>query len=206
MNGKRLRRIAGMLVALTAMAGSGALAWNSMPEHFKGTISDYTPLNTAVTPTGPYEMRGHWSLDMKKDGKADFELFMTMELSDYYLFSQNKIPLPSDPTIRGAHTHHIKLTDAKVTHGPSDCPPDSPNTTPRFEVSGAADFITGNGNSAPFEKNGPTMVYVCVTGGSDVTYSNMTVALVGPATGHFGTQPIHGVVRFARRDEDDKHN
>lgn len=205
MNGKRLRRIAGMFVALTAMAGSGALAWNSMPEHFKGTISDYTPLNTAVTPTGPYEMRGHWSLDMKKDGKADFELFMTMELSDYYLFSQNKIPLPSDPTIRGAHTHHIKLSDAKVTHGPSDCPADAPGTTPRFEVSGPADFITGNGNSAPFEKNGPTTVQVCVTGGSDVTYSNMTVVLVGPATGHFGTQPIHGVVRFVHRDEDEKH-
>ncbi len=48
MNGKRLRRIAGIFVALTSMAGSGALAWNSMPEHFKGTISDFTPLNTAV--------------------------------------------------------------------------------------------------------------------------------------------------------------
>ena len=71
MNGKQLRRVAGMFVALTAMAGSGALAWNSTPEHFKGTISDYTPLNSAVSPTGPYEMRGHWSLDLKRDGKAD---------------------------------------------------------------------------------------------------------------------------------------
>jgi hypothetical protein len=205
MNGKRLRRIAGMFVVLTSMVGSGALAWNSMPEHFKGTINDFTPLNTAVTPTGPYEMRGHWSLDLKRDGKADFSLFMTMELSDYYLFSQNKIPLPSDPTIRGAHTHHIKLTDAKVTQGPSDCPVDAPTTTPRFEVSGPADFITGNGNSAPFEKNGPTKVTVCVTGGSDVAYSNMTMVLTGPATGHFGTQPIHGVVRFVHKDEEEKH-
>jgi hypothetical protein len=202
MNGKQLRRVAGMFVALTAMAGSGALAWNSTPEHFKGTISDYTPLNSAVSPTGPYEMRGHWSLDLKHDGKADFSLFMTMELADYYLYSQNKIPLPSDPTIRNAHTHHIAMHDAKLTLGPTDCPDDAPPTTPRFEVSGLADFITGNGNPGPFEAKGPTTLHVCVTGGSDVKYSNMTVVMTGPATGHFGTQPIHGVVRFVDKEEE----
>ena len=200
MNGTRLRRIAGMVVALTAMLGSGALAWNSTPEHFRGTLSDYTPLNSAATPTGPYEMRGHWSLDLKRDGKADFSAYMTMELSDYYLWSANVTP--TDSKARGAHTHHIQLTDAKVTHGPTDCPVDAPTTTARFAVNGMADFITGNGNSAPFEKSGPTTLQVCVTGGSDVAYSNVTVVMTGPATGHFGTQPIHGVVRFVGREEE----
>ena len=198
------RRIAGTMVVAMSMAASGALAWNSMPEHFKGTINDYTPLNTAVMPSGPYEMRGHWSLDLKRDGKADFSLFMTMELSDYYLFSQNKVPLPSDPTIRGAHTHHIKMTGATVTTDATDCPVDAPATMTRFAINGPADFITGNGSPGQFEKLGKTKLQVCVTGGTDVAYSNMTVVMMGPATGHFGTQPIHGVVRFVHRDED--HN
>ena len=119
----RLRRIAGTIAVLTLTAASGALGWNSTPEHFKGTISDYTLLNTAVSPTGPYEMRGHWDLDMKKDGKADFSLFMTMELSDYYLWSANVSP--TDPKARGAHTHHIVMKDATVTHGATDCPADA---------------------------------------------------------------------------------
>ena len=198
----RLRRIAGTVAVLMLTAASGVLAWNSTPEHFKGTISDYTPLNTAVSPSGPYEMRGHWSLDLKKDGKADFSMFMTMELSDYYLYSQNKIPIPSDPTIRNAHTHHIRMTDAKVTHGATDCPADAPPTTVRFAVNGTADFITGNGSPGPFEAKGPTTLQVCVTGGTDVAYSNMTVVMTGPATGHFGTQPIHGVVRFVDKEEE----
>jgi hypothetical protein len=79
---------------------------------------------------------------------------------------------------------------------------DAPTTTARFAVNGMADFITGNGNSAPFEKSGPTTLQVCVTGGSDVAYSNVTVVMTGPATGHFGTQPIHGVVRFVGREEE----
>jgi hypothetical protein len=202
MNGKQLRRVAGMFVALTAMAGSGALAWNSTPEHFKGTISDYTLQNTAVNPSGPYEMRGHWTLDMKRDGKADFSAYMTMGLSDYYLWSANVSA--ADPKARGAHTHHIVMNDAKVTHAPTDCPGDAPPTTARFELNGTANFITGNGNPGPFEKGGPTTLQVCVTGGIDVAYSNMTIVMTGPATGHFGTQPIHGVVRFVER-EDEHH-
>ena len=210
MNGKRLWSIARIFAVLTLAAGTGALAWNTRPEHFRGTISDYTPLNSTATPTGPYEMRGHWSLDLKRDGKADFSAFMTMELSDYWLWFSNSDP--SNPTIRGAHTHHITMTDAPVTNNPTTgCPADKPTTTAHFMVSGPAIFITGNGNSAPFEKLGPTTVQVCVTGGTDVEYSNMTMVLVGPATGHFGTQAIHGVVRFPRRsddrdkDDEDKH-
>jgi hypothetical protein len=204
MNGKRLWSIARIFAALTLVITSGALAWAPTPEHFRGTISDYTPLNSAANPTGPYEMRGHWSLDLKRDGKADFSAFMTMELSDYWLWSSNSDP--SNPVIRGAHTHHITMTDASVVYGATDCPADSPATTTQFAVSGPAKFITGNGNPGPFEKKGPTMLQVCITGGSDVTYSNMTMVLTGPATGHFGTQAIHGVVRFLHREDADKRD
>jgi hypothetical protein len=204
MIGKRVRSVAKVFLAVTLMAASGALAWNSVPEHFKGTISDYTPLNSGASPTGPYEMRGHWSLDLKRNGKADFSAFMTMELSDYWLWFSNSNP--SDPTVRGAHTHHIVMTDAKLVEGATGCPADSPATTTRFSVTGPAAFITGNGSPGPFEKNGPTTLQVCVTGGSDVTYSNITIVMTGPATGHFGSQPIHGVVRFTHEDDSDKHD
>jgi hypothetical protein len=93
------------------------------------------------------------------------------------------------------------MNGAKVTQGASDCPADSPATTTRFAVNGPAEFITGNGNPGPFESKGPTSLQVCITGGSNVVYSNMTMVMTGPATGHFGTQPIHGVVRFVGKED-----
>jgi hypothetical protein len=202
MNGKQFLSIARILVALTVAVGTGVLAQAPTPGHLSGIISDYTPLNAGATPTGPYEMRGHWSVNVDPaTGKANFSAFMTMELSDYWVLHSNSDA--SNPAIRGAHTHHINLTGATIVYNPTGCPTDSPATTARFMISGTAKFITGNGNPGPFEKNGPTTVHVCVTGGSDVRYSNMTMTLVGPATGHFGTQPIHGVVRFPHSEDSD---
>ena len=56
--------------------------------------------------------------------------------------------------------------------------------------------VTGNGSPAPFQTGGrpPSTVQICITGGSTVTLSNFTLTFVGPATGHFGTYAIHGVV------------
>lgn len=189
------------IIAVAALASAtSTLAQEPAPEHFAGIINDYTPLVLA-TPTKPsslYEMRGHWSLDLKgKSGKADFSAFMTMELSDYWILFTNSDATKAD--IRGAHTHHIVMTDATVTPDPTNCPPDSPSNTARFMVSGPADFVSGNGNPAAFEKNGPSMLQICITGGTEATYSNMTLQFTGPATTHFGTQAIHGAVRT--RDE-----
>jgi hypothetical protein len=102
------------------------------------------------------------------------------------------------------------MTDATVSVDPSDtsnCPANSPANTTRFVVNGTAKFISANGNSAPFEKAGPSMLQVCISGGTDgtseVEYSNMTLVITGPAaTKHFGSQPIHGVVRLARSSDD----
>jgi hypothetical protein len=145
-------------------------------------------------------MRGQWSLEVKRDGKADFSAFMDMELSDYWISHSNSDA--GNPTIRSARTHHITMTNASVNYNPVGCPADSPANTARLEVTGTANFVTGNGNPAPFEAKGPSTLQVCITGGTDIQNANMTLVFTGPATGHFGTQPVHGVVRFPRKDGD----
>jgi hypothetical protein len=205
-------RIAAVMVLAVA---SGALAQDPpLPEHLNGIISDYTPLlPSSYSPRGPWEVRGHWSLHLKgRSDKADFSAYMTMELSDTGV-AENNGDLTAAAS-RMAHTHHFVMTDATVSTDPADltdtskCPTFSPADTPRFLVSGTANFISGNGNDAPFEKNGTalTTLYVCISGATydqpgvvtpEVRYSNITLVMVGPAASkHFGTQPINGVVRF----------
>jgi hypothetical protein len=194
------------IIAIFALASANStMAWEPCPEHLSGIINDFTPLVLA-TPTKPatlYEMRGHWSLNVNnRTGKADFSAFMTMELSDYWILFTN-----SDATIagiRGAHTHHIVMTDATVTPESTTCPGDNPANTARFMLTGPANFVSGNGNPAAFEKNGPSMLQVCITGGTEVTYSNMTLVFTGPATTHFGSQAIHGAVRSLEKLDESK--
>jgi hypothetical protein len=196
-----------VLALLVLAVATTTLAQDPMPEHFSGIINDYTPLSPTASPTGPWEMRGRWSLHLKgNSGKADFSAIMAMELSDYWVLNSNSDP--TNPSIRSAHTHHITMTDATVSFDTSTCPADSPADTARFVVNGTANFITANGNPGPFEAKGPSMLQICISGGSNVQYSNMTLVFTGPATGHFGSQPIHGVVRFGRKNgegDGDKH-
>ncbi|HZR63900.1 MAG TPA: hypothetical protein VFA85_02075 [Terriglobales bacterium] len=213
MNRKRLRLTTCIFVLLVLASGVAALAQDPQPpEHLSGIISDYTPLISTLTPTGPWEMRGHWSLHLNGDaGEADFSAYMTMELSDYGVTAAGGNV--TDPKSRSAHTHHIVMTDATISFDPFDtssCPVLSPTNTTRFVVNGTAKFISGNGNSAPFEKLGPTTLQVCISGGTDgtseVQYSNMTLAMTGPAAAkHFGSQPIHGVVHLPHKDDADRH-
>lgn len=209
MANKRFWLVAHILAALVLVAGTVALAQSPMPHHFSGILSDYTPLISTLSPTGPYEMRGHWSLDLKGRGdKADFSAYMAMELSDSGVAAAGGNL--ADPKSRGAHTHHIVMTDATVSSElaeTSTCPTFSPANTALFVVTGPANFISGNGNAAPFEKLGPTTLQVCISGGtegtSEVKYSNMTLVMSGPAAEkHFGSQPIHGVVRFPRGSDE----
>lgn len=208
MKNKTLTRAVRIIPFLVLALGTGALAQAPVPEHFSGLISDFTPLISTANPTGPWEMRGQWSLDLKgHSGKANFSAYMTMELSDYWILTTNSNA--ANPATRSAHTHHIIMTDATLSSDPLDtsvCPANSPANTIAFVVNGTAKFVSGNGNSASFEKKGPTMLQVCISGGtpgqSEVQYSNMTLVFVGPATGHFGTQAIHGVVRFDRSSDE----
>jgi len=212
MSNKWLWSAARILAVLVLAAGAGALAQAPLPEHLSGNISDFTGV---VSGAGPWEMRGHWSLHLKgNSGKADFSAYMTMELSDYGVQRVNK-----DPGVaanRGAHTHHIVMTDATASTDPTDlsaCPTFNPTNTPKLVVNGTAKFISGNGNDAPFEKGGAatSMLQVCITGSTDdqpgvitpeVEYSNMTLVFGAPANTHFGSDPVHGAVRFPHKDAD----
>jgi hypothetical protein len=192
-------------IAILALAvGTGAQAQAPSPRHFSGVFNDYTP---ATGVSGPWEMHGTWSLKLEGDsGKADFSAFMTMEHSDYWILA-HPITLPNSPNVdnpgtRSPHTHHITMKDAVVSYDTSVCPTNNPATTvPGFVVTGPVS-ITGNGSPAPFEAKGPSTLQVCINGGTEIQFSNVTLVLTGPAaTGHFGGQPIHGVVRIVRSSD-----
>ena len=197
-----------MLSLLLLFPGACALAQDHRSEpylQFAGLINDYSP---STVKGGPWEMHGQWTMDIYLDRKsesglaADFSADMTM--SDYG--TTNGLP---DGTKGGQspHTHHIKLINKTITTNMTGCPTVSPATLTGFQINGTVSLITGNGSNAPFEKPDapPTStLQVCITGGDQVQYSvtNSNISLVfgGPATGHFGTQAIHGVVRNATSD------
>lgn len=182
---------------LACVAGLGGLTlagdsayYSPPPVHYAGLINDYTP-SAAVTKGGPYEMRGHWTLDVdERHGAARFSAAMNMETSDFGI-TQGTVN-KDDPTTRGAHTHHISMTDGVVNSDwTTSCPKFSPAVTEGFVITGMA-TITGNGGPAPF--GNPSPITICVLGSADVKSSNITIAFGTPASGHFGTQAIHGVI------------
>lgn len=177
-----------------------AFAQEGRPVHFSGLINDYSPANVKG---GPWEMHGQWTLDLHREsGTADFSADLTM--SGYGKTAANAV----DPTQAGVnpHTHHIALTNVKVTWDMTGCPAYLPPATKTgFQISDTVSLLTGNGSIAPFETDPPSStLQVCVTGGDDVPYSvpnsNITLTFGGPATTHFGAQAIHGVVRKASGD------
>jgi hypothetical protein len=194
-----------VVAVLVLGVGTSALAQVPSHEHLSGLINDYTSAHdTKGNLTGPWEMHGKWSLEVKgRLGLADFSAALTMEHSDYAI-SQG-IVSADDPVTRSAHTHHITMKNATLSYNTSACPaepPGNPATTGRFVVYGYAD-ITGNGSPAPFSKGGTVLspLQVCITGGTEVEFSNVTLVLGAPATGHFGVQPIHGIVRRPKGPE-----
>ena len=188
-----------VVVALLAV-GMGALAQAPTPSHFSGLVNDYSPQTISGKLVGPWEMHGTWSLDLKgRSGLADFSAAMTMELSDYAVVN-GVVQNVDDPATRDPHTHHITMKDATVSYATGTCPVNNPATTnPGFMVTGMAD-ITANGGPAPFSKGDTVLstLQVCVSGGSDVPFSNVTLVFGAPASGHFGSQAINGVVRESK--------
>lgn len=159
--------------------------------HLAGVINDFTPITAG---TSPWELRGPWSLTLDEEsGTAKFSARLTMELSD---FGQTVTSV--NAVARSQHTHRITMTTENVTYNPSDCPPaplQTPPYTARIELTGTAN-IEANGSPAPF---GPSALQVCIAGGSDIEFSNITLVFTGAtgASGHFGSQAIHGLVRMA---------
>jgi hypothetical protein len=203
MHSKSLVGLVSVLSVLVLFSATGAMAQAAHPEHLSGFINDYSPSNVKG---GPYEIRGKWSLDVHgRSGKADFSAAVNMETSDYGI--TEGIVDPTQPATRGAHTHHIQLTNATVTWNLDGCPAFSPPTKTGFQISGTVSLFTGNGSNAPFETNPPsTVLQVCVSGGGgdfSVPLSNLAMVFTGPATTHFGTQAIHGYVRANEHSDDD---
>ncbi len=169
------------IAALVLVVGTGALAQTPKHTKFLGAINDFTP----ATVSGPWEVRGHWSLMVKGDsGKADFSAALTMLRSDLGVIQNGGGDL-NNPKDRNAHTHHITLVDGDVTP-----------ILNGFRVTGTA-TITGNGTFPP--PFGPSSsLQIDITGGNSVEFSNIAVTFEGDAVGHFGSQPLHGVVRIVR--------
>jgi hypothetical protein len=191
---RRIRYIArtcAMAIALFGVALVQARAQDLRPVHFSGVIHDYSP---STVSGGPYEMRGEWTLDVVKGGTANFSADMAMETSDYGVTGATQVD-PANPATRSPHTHHISVTNATVSYDTSVCPANSPPTTGTGLVVTGTATTSGNGSPASFESKGSSTLQICIIGGSEVSFSNVTLLYSGPATGHFGTQPIHGVVR-----------
>jgi hypothetical protein len=172
---------------------TGAVAQTPNQLHYHGVINDYSP---GTVKGGPWEMHGQWSLDLRRESdRADFAADMTM--SDYG--TSNGMVDATQPGQNG-HTHQIKLTNAKITWSMDGCPTYSPAAKTGFQINGTVSLLTGNGTNAPFETTPPSStLQICVTGGDNIRFSvvhaNMTMVFLGAATSHFGSQPIHGVVR-----------
>jgi hypothetical protein len=171
-------RITAVLVLSVSL---NALAQNWSEKEFRGVLNAYTPQTTT---TGPYEVRGPWSLILKRGGtKADFSAAVNMVLSDGWVLTKNSGNF--DPTARGAHTHHITLVDGDVTWIANG-----------FQVTGTTNF-TLNGGPAPATV-APSPVVIEITGGSDVEFSNITLTFQSPGSNHFGSDPLPGVVRSVK--------
>ncbi len=178
MKSKQLR-CAVLIGLLVLVASLGAMAQNRASERlsYDGLINAYSPQTST---TGPYEVRGTWHLQLLgNSGKADFVATLNMVLSDGWVLTLGAGNF--DPGGRNAHTHHITLRNAAVTP-----------ISNGFKVTGTA-TITANGTNNPMVS--PSPLEVDIVGGTNVKFSNVTMIFGVPASNHFGTEPLPGVVQ-----------
>jgi hypothetical protein len=213
MKSKTLTSAVCVLSFLLLVSAACALAQDRRQLHFSGLLNDYVPLSATIA-NSPYEMHGQWSMDLHPEwGTADFSADMTM--SGFGRTPANATPPNAvDPTqpLVNPHTHHIKLTNVRISYDMTGCPTyQPPATMTGFQLNGTVSLITGNGSNAPFETNPPSStLQVCITGGSEMPFSiensNMTMVFGGPAAlKHFGSQAIHGVVRRSAEEAEEKN-
>jgi len=190
----KVRYIAGTCAIVIALFGAAlerVQGQDLRPVHFSGVVNDYSPSTVAG---GPYEIHGDWALDVVRGGTANFSADLNMETSDYGVTGATQVD-PANPATRNPHTHHISMTNVTISYDTSVCPVNNPPTTVSGLVVSGTATTTGNGGPASFEAKGASTLQVCLMGGSELSFSNVTLVYTGPATTHFGAQPIHGVVR-----------
>lgn len=121
----------------------------------------------ALDASGPWQLVGEWSATLNgASGRVDVIASLSM--------------VRSEAATRSAHTHHVGLMNATATP-----------IAGGYRISGPA-TITSNGAAAPF--SGSTVV-VDITGSAIVPLAKIAITFQGDAAGHFGDQPIEGVVR-----------
>lgn len=170
----------GLAANIAAPAQSPELGRYDKLDVFSGVINAYTPQGT----TGPYEVRGPWTLTLNRhSGKAEFTAALNMELSDGWVITKNDNNF--DPSTRDHHTHHVTLV-GNVTWLANG-----------FRVNGTA-TVTLNGGSAPVS---PTPLEIDVTGGTEVPFSNIALTFGLPGSNHFGLEPLTGVVRSVTEEK-----
>jgi hypothetical protein len=194
MKTKAIGWMARVIAILGLAAGTVALAQFPQTATFQGTINDYTPASAPVS--GPWEVRGPWSLVVNgRSGKADFSAALDMERSDQGVTQNAPTPPPAtspfdNPTLRSAHTHHITMVNATITR-----------TANGFQVKGPATITKDGVFPPPF---GPVLPILTIqitgvaptsTDHGNVLFSNITVLFGPPGDMHFGTNPLHGVIR-----------
>jgi hypothetical protein len=124
----------------------------------------------ALDASGPWQIVGEWTLAVNTaSGKVEFQAALNM--------------VRSENASRQAHTHHVAMTDGQVTP-----------IAGGYRISGTA-AITSNGALAGFTGS---PLDIEITGGSALNFSNLKVTFGGSAVGHFGDQPLEGVVNFRR--------
>lgn len=179
MRARRVTYIAAGITAVTVLAAGMPFrvhAQSEAPTKVVGLINDY------VESGGAWHVNGECSAHAKgASGKADFFASLTMLRSD--LWVQLTGADPTNPALRTPHTHHVGLVDGTVTAIANG-----------YRISGQA-IITSNGSVAGF--SGST-IDVDITGGSLLGSANIKLTFSGGAVGHFGSQPLDGVVIFGR--------
>lgn len=191
------------IIAALAVAGVYTVSAQGQDDdspaiHLRGVVNDF-PVSSNPS-AGPWELRGPWSLELQpSSGTANFSASLTMEFSDLAAGSG------AATDARHQHAHQITLREGTLIQNPpqSDCPSGItpfPTYTWLIEVTGMAE-VTANGGLA---FGGPVPLQVCVGGGPNSRFSNITLVFTklasgapSPATNHFGAQAIHGVVRLS---------
>lgn len=132
-------------------------------------VGTISDYNDALNAAGPWNITGDWTAELRgRSGRVDFIVSLAMVRST---------------TGAASHTHHVALLDATVTPIANG-----------YRISGEA-VITNSGALAPFSGSPLT---VDITGGNAVQFSNVRLTFGGAAIGHFGDQPIEGVVTLQR--------
>jgi hypothetical protein len=121
-----------------------------------------------------------------------------MILSDGWVLSNSVPPADPptppnfDPSLRNAHTHNITMNDGDVTRLANG----------GLQITGTA-TVTLNGGPTPFAQQSP--LTVVITGGpageDNIRFSNITLTFGTPASMHFGSLPLPGVVSNISRDD-----